>query len=305
MKKIISLILLFAFGFAHAETASQMPTKIQMPWATNAGSSYKRVIPVPSQIGIQNGAASWNDGFPPLNFTPIAAGGVPPYGQDTNGVLNAISALTWWYSAGGPINYDSTFQTAIGGYPKGAIIQSAVTVGLLWVNTVDNNLTNPDASGAGWTSYTPQYATNATNATNANNLNRPGWIFDFGGSTCPSGTLTVGTTAATVSRTTYAALFAAIGTTWGAGDGSTTFNLPVILADQVTVQANGNVGTATVGVVIAHTHTIYAGLNGNNNNGPYLYGTSNVSPAPNVTTNSTGGSYNLAAGVRVMKCIQY
>lgn len=31
---------------------------------------------------------------------------------------------------------------------------------------------------------------------------------------------------AAVSRTTYAALFAAIGTTWGVGDGSTTFNLP-------------------------------------------------------------------------------
>ncbi len=31
---------------------------------------------------------------------------------------------------------------------------------------------------------------------------------------------------ATVSRTTYAALFAAIGTTYGAGDGSTTFKLP-------------------------------------------------------------------------------
>jgi len=29
-----------------------------------------------------------------------------------------------------------------------------------------------------------------------------------------------------VSRTIYAALFQAIGTTWGAGDGSTTFNLP-------------------------------------------------------------------------------
>lgn len=31
-----------------------------------------------------------------------------------------------------------------------------------------------------------------------------------------------------VSRTTYAALFAAIGTTYGAGDGSSTFNLPNI-----------------------------------------------------------------------------
>lgn len=39
----------------------------------------------------------------------------------------------------------------------------------------------------------------------------PGWIFCFGQA---------------VSRTTYAALFANIGTTWGAGDGSTTFNVP-------------------------------------------------------------------------------
>ena len=31
---------------------------------------------------------------------------------------------------------------------------------------------------------------------------------------------------APVSRTTYAALFAAIGTTFGSGDGSTTFNVP-------------------------------------------------------------------------------
>ena len=30
----------------------------------------------------------------------------------------------------------------------------------------------------------------------------------------------------TISRTTYAKLFAAIGTAWGAGDGSTTFKLP-------------------------------------------------------------------------------
>ncbi len=35
-----------------------------------------------------------------------------------------------------------------------------------------------------------------------------------------------------VSRTAYAALFSAIGTTWGAGDGSTTFNVPDLTAAQ-------------------------------------------------------------------------
>jgi hypothetical protein len=34
---------------------------------------------------------------------------------------------------------------------------------------------------------------------------------------------------ATVSRTTYSRLFAAVGTTFGSGDGSTTFRLPVLI----------------------------------------------------------------------------
>ena len=46
----------------------------------------------------------------------------------------------------------------------------------------------------------------------------------FAGSTPPANTLACDGSA--VSRTTYPELFAAIGTTWGAGDGSTTFNLP-------------------------------------------------------------------------------
>lgn len=34
-----------------------------------------------------------------------------------------------------------------------------------------------------------------------------------------------------ISRTTYAALFAVVGTVWGAGDGTTTFNLPNTLGE--------------------------------------------------------------------------
>ena len=51
-----------------------------------------------------------------------------------------------------------------------------------------------------------------------------GTLAPFAGSTAPTGFLLCQGQA--VSRTTYAALFAAIGTTYGAGDGSTTFNLP-------------------------------------------------------------------------------
>src|SRR5690606_10883022 len=51
-----------------------------------------------------------------------------------------------------------------------------------------------------------------------------GAIMPYAGAAEPAGWLFCDGRA--VSRTTYAALFAVIGTTYGAGDGSTTFNLP-------------------------------------------------------------------------------
>jgi microcystin-dependent protein len=51
-----------------------------------------------------------------------------------------------------------------------------------------------------------------------------GVVLDFAGPTAPNGFLLCD--GAAVSRTDYADLFSAIGTTWGVGDGSTTFNVP-------------------------------------------------------------------------------
>ena len=58
----------------------------------------------------------------------------------------------------------------------------------------------------------------------ANLLSFPGEIRMYGAATPPSGWLECDGTA--VSRTTYASLFAVVGTSFGVGDGSTTFNLP-------------------------------------------------------------------------------
>ena len=133
--------------------ASQIPSKFQIPWASSAGSSYIRTIPQASQISIQNGAASLTDGFPPNTFIPPAAGGVGPFGQDMNGILKQITQWNQWQQAGGSISYDATFQSSIGGYPKNSIILSATTNNLYWLSTVDNNITNPDTGGAGWTKF--------------------------------------------------------------------------------------------------------------------------------------------------------
>ena len=131
--------------------SSNIPSKIPLPFAYAAGSSYKNTIPVASQIGVVNGKASLTDGFPPLTFQALSAGGIPPFGADFNGILNEITAIQQWQNAGGFFPYDSTFSTAVGGYPKGAILQAAAFGGL-WVSTAENNTTNPDTGGAGWVS---------------------------------------------------------------------------------------------------------------------------------------------------------
>lgn len=126
---------------------SNAPAKLTVAFA-NAGS--KNVIPVPSQIPITPGAASFTDGFPPLTMTPPSGGGVPPSGLDMNGILFDATAPAVWYNAGAGYLWDSAFSTAVGGYPQGARVLMATGNGY-WRSTVDNNTTDPDTGGAGWT----------------------------------------------------------------------------------------------------------------------------------------------------------
>lgn len=157
--------------------ASGIPAKFNIPWANGAGGSFIRPIPQASQIGVQDGAASLTDGFPPLNFVPVASGGVPPFGQDFNGILKQITQWAQWYSAGGPIVWDSAFSSAVGGYPAGALVASAVTVGILWISTADNNTSNPDTGGANWLKIDLTSALTAGDAKlTLKTVADPGWV---------------------------------------------------------------------------------------------------------------------------------
>lgn len=66
------------------------------------------------------------------------------------------------------------------------------------------------------------YVCNGTNGADA--VAPAGSVVAFAGAQAPSGWILCD--GAAVSRTTYSGLFAAIGTAWGEGDASTTFNLP-------------------------------------------------------------------------------
>lgn len=89
-----------------------------------------------------------------------------------------------------------------------------------------------------------------------------GTILAFGGVTAPSGFLICNGSA--VSRTTYANLFAVIGTRYGAGNGSTTFNVPNlnngsfprgVAPSAVGTKYNASLPPLTASSNGAHTHT--------------------------------------------------
>lgn len=77
-----------------------------------------------------------------------------------------------------------------------------------------------------------------------------GVMLPYGGTSAPSSAWLVCDGSA-VSRTTYANLFTAIGTTWGSGNGTTTFNLPDMR--RKTAVGSGGTGTSTLANTVGST----------------------------------------------------
>lgn len=97
-----------------------------------------------------------------------------------------------------------------------------------------------------------------------------GTVIWFAANAAPTGYLKAN--GAAVSRTTYAALFSAIGTTFGVGDGSTTFNLPDLRGEFIRGWDDGRgidtaraFGSAQSGQNAAHTHTGTTDSSGSHN----------------------------------------
>ena len=129
-----------------------------------------------------------------------------------------------------------------------------------------------------------------------------GSISAYGGENIPTNWLKCNGQA--ISRTTYADLFSVIGTTYGSGDGSTTFNLPNI-SERVIVGNNGdgefslgNTGgekehALTINEMPSHTHLYRASIGAGNAEGTLNFGDQNgavISGSYGNAIQNTGGS---------------
>ena len=179
--------------------------------------------------------ASIQEGFPPITMMPKKNGGQPPEGKDFNGIFNLMSQFYFFTQNGGTYTFNQSVSDAIGGYPEGArlwyVDSSTGEASLLRStkgNNTDNFVTNPEVIGTSWVLdiVTQGYVQEQLEPVKAAIVARlpAGFVAAWPGNTPPDGWLVCNGSA--VSRTTYADLFAAIGTTFGAGDGSTTFKLP-------------------------------------------------------------------------------
>lgn len=120
------------------------PSKMTTPWASTGSKN-----PIPANANNTTGTAGFDKGFPDITMTPEEAGGIPPAGQDFNGIFFQITEAIRYVQAGGQPTFSATLSTAIGGYPKGAVVLGSDGT-TIFQNQVDSNTNNPNVTPSGW-----------------------------------------------------------------------------------------------------------------------------------------------------------
>lgn len=156
-------------------------------------------------------------------------------------------------------------------YARSIDLYNVTTANVTASNVETTTMTTGNILAAGGAFTGVVTAPTAPNGTNTTQVATTEFVFN---NALPSGCLMMWTTASAptgwllcqgqaVSRSIYSALFAAIGTTFGSGDGSTTFNLPDY-RDRMPVGAGslysiGSTGGNKDAIVVAHSHTLSGG----------------------------------------------
>ena len=180
---------------------------------------------LPDDAAATAGIASLQKLFQIINATPLEAGGIAPDREDVNALFKYLGDQIFYTQNGGVPSYNAAYD-----YIPGRVVLYT-----------DNNIYKCiQANGASSTVAAPTdstYWSQIPTYADLFDLMPTGVVLPFGGSTIPNGWLLANGAAA--SRSGKARLFSVYGTTFGAGDGSTTFNLPD-LRDRYIIGVNTN-----------------------------------------------------------------
>lgn len=335
-----------AFGLIRLATQEQVDQGTDAYAAVTSATLAKKVtsIDAATKTELNNGLAGKQDS---LGFVPVQQGG--GVGQSTNKIKigwdSSSLRLTvdnndlgrFWLSS----NFDPNTK-ADKSYVDAGLATKPIGDGISYVGFASNDTSKPymrssvngnvyymqpslgftpvqQGTGIGQTSNIVKIGWSSTTlkATVDNvdlgeflltsNCDLTGAIVHFTLSLPPLGFLKANGTA--VSRTQYAKLFAKIGTFYGAGDGSTTFNLPDLRGEFVRcwddgrgVDANRGFGSSQAQDIQPHTHAIYA--TGNDTS----YGRQGTGSGPGdyvAQTASTGTTETRPRNVALLACIKY
>ena len=145
-----------------------------------------------------------------------------------------------------------------------------------------------------------------------------GAVIYHAANTAPSGFLKAN--GAAVSRSTYSALFTAIGTTFGAGDGSSTFNVPDLRGefprgwdDSRGIDSGRSFGSAQADEIESHTHNMFSSADAGSINAipnsrypGHLYNQhSTTSVANSGSSGPTGGTETRPRNIALLACIKH
>lgn len=140
-----------------------------------------------------------------------------------------------------------------------------------------------------------------------------GTIISYASSTAPTGYLKCN--GAAISRSTYSSLFSGIGTVFGSGDGSTTFNVPDLRGEFVrgwddgrSIDTGRAFGSSQSDEFKSHTHTSNQDLENPNSSGitQGAGGRSHgVIASGSVITNASGGSETRPRNIAMLYCIKF
>ena len=196
------------------------PNQWEHPLGNNADTST-----LPDDAAATAGIASLQKLFQIINATPLEAGGIAPDREDVNALFKYLGDQIFYTQNGGVPSYNSSYD-----YVEGRVV--VYTDGNLYKCIQANTSADPKAP------TDSAYWTKIPTLSDFDEIGfKTGDIKIQTTSTIPSGWLLCN--GAGVSRTTFSNLFAKIGTTYGTGDGSTTFNIPD-LRDRYIIGANTN-----------------------------------------------------------------